>query len=520
MRMKRKGGKQLKRNASDFLKRMKTIPEEKVVLHMLRKVIAVLLVLAILPAGAFACTAVYIGSNLTEDGSTIFARLEEFTSDEGWPKLFDVIPEGAHAAGEAYTGCYGFTWTFTHDSYGYTAFRDNNSRGVCPDCGGTHVHTPYQAGGTNSRGVSVTATETLVGKEAIEAIDPYNRESGIEEAEIPTVLLSEASSAREAMLLLTSIYATTGAYGAGSVIVADSDEAWYIENGSGSQYIAVRLNADLAFVCPNISVIGLTDLNDTENVAASDRLIETAVRAGTFTGDAESGLIDYAASYDNAPDSTFLRLAAGLNALSGENAYPQDLTSSGIEGSAFRISNVDPDGKTVPPYSGIRLKGKQGIRDVMAFFQQEPISRHRSLETHIFQIRDHTAHGTVEWISMADNRSSVFVPWYPMETTEVLANFHAETAMPEHAAERPAEGLYYQTENGDWGLYPDGWRDSWYWVFSMLEHIARDDENTAAYIRERMDALQDEICASGVNGNSAAEICRRTALDLLSEFGR
>ena len=88
---------------------------------MLKKMLAVLLVLALLPAGAFACTAVCIGSNLTEDGSTIFARLEEYYSDEGWPKLFDVIPEGVHAAGEVYNGCYGFTWTFTHDSYGYTA---------------------------------------------------------------------------------------------------------------------------------------------------------------------------------------------------------------------------------------------------------------------------------------------------------------------------------------------------------------------------------------------------------------
>ena len=85
---------------------------------MLKKMVAILFVLAILPAEALACTAIYIGSNLTADGSTIFARLEEYYSDEGWPKLFDVIPEGAYAAGEGYTGCYGFTWTFTHDSYG------------------------------------------------------------------------------------------------------------------------------------------------------------------------------------------------------------------------------------------------------------------------------------------------------------------------------------------------------------------------------------------------------------------
>jgi hypothetical protein len=137
-----------------------------------------------------------------------------------------------------------------------------------------------------------TATETLVGKEAIKAVDPYNTESGIEEAEIPTILLSEASSAREAMLLLTSIYETIGAFDGGSVMVGDADEVWYIENHSGKQYIAVRLNEEVMFVCPNISVIGLVDLKDTENVAASAGLIGTAVRAGTFAGDAEAGLIE------------------------------------------------------------------------------------------------------------------------------------------------------------------------------------------------------------------------------------
>lgn len=487
---------------------------------MLKKAVAVLLVLFILPKEAFACTAIYIGSNLTADESTIFARLEEYISDEEWPKLFDVIPEGTHAAGDGYAGCYGFTWTFTHDSYGYTAFCDNNSQGICPDCGGTHAHTPYQAGGTNSKGVSVTATETLVGKEAVQAVDPYNTKSGIEEAEIPTILLSEASSAHEAMLLLTSIYETVGAFDGGSVIVGDADEVWYIENHSGKQYIAVRLNEEMMFVCPNISVIGLVNLNDTEHVAASGGLIETAVRAGTFVGDAEAGLIDYAASYDDAPDSAYLRLAAGLNAMSGEKMYPEDLTPSGITGRAIRISNVDSEGKTVSPYTNIRVKGKPDVRDVMAFYQQAPISRYRSLETHIFQISDHTDHGTVEWISMADNRSSAFVPFYPMATAEVFENFHTETAMPEYTAEKPAEGLFYEMQDGTWGLYPDGWRDSWYWVFSMLEHIARADEDAAVYIRKRMDALQDEICASGGIWDSAAEICWGTALDLLSEFGR
>ena len=73
---------------------------------------------------------------------------------------------------------------------------------------------------------------------------------------------------------------------------------------------------------------------------------------------------------------------------------------------------------------------------------------------------------------------------------------------------------------GTWGIYPDGWRNSWYWVFTMLEHIAAEDEAAAVTIREKMDALQDEICAGGETGNRAAEKCWHAALDLLSDFGR
>ena len=168
------------------------------------RICSVLLVLAVLirPIQVSACTEIYLGAGLTDDGSMIFGRLEEFDSDIGWPKTFDAVPSGLHKAGEEYLGCYGFRWVFTHDSYGYTAFCDNISKGVCPDCGGTHEHTPYQAGGTNEKGLSVSATETLIGKEEIAAVDPFNTDSGIEEAEIPTILLSEAATAREAMDLL------------------------------------------------------------------------------------------------------------------------------------------------------------------------------------------------------------------------------------------------------------------------------------------------------------------------------
>ncbi len=121
--------------------------------------IACAMTLAVVPS-AFACTALYVGSDLTEDGTTMFGRIEDLGTND-YNKLFNISPAGKHTAGEVYEGCYGFTHTFTHDSYRYTARRDDNGLGVCPDCDSTHEHTPYEEAGTNEKGVMVSATESL-----------------------------------------------------------------------------------------------------------------------------------------------------------------------------------------------------------------------------------------------------------------------------------------------------------------------------------------------------------------------
>lgn len=105
--------------------------------------IACAMTLVVVPS-AFACTALYVGSDLTEDGTTMFGRIEDLGTND-YNKLFNISPAGKHTAGEVYEGCYGFTYTFTHDSYRYTARRDDNGLGVCPDCDSTHEHTAAMA---------------------------------------------------------------------------------------------------------------------------------------------------------------------------------------------------------------------------------------------------------------------------------------------------------------------------------------------------------------------------------------
>ena len=110
--------------------------------------LVIALVLCMSSVSGMACTAIYVGSNLTEDGSTMFARSEDISNS--YNKVFYVSPAGNHKAGEEYEGCHymgdetyhGFKYTFTKDSYSYTAFSDDKGAAVenyCPDCGSNHI---------------------------------------------------------------------------------------------------------------------------------------------------------------------------------------------------------------------------------------------------------------------------------------------------------------------------------------------------------------------------------------------
>ena len=80
-----------------------------------------------MPEVAFACTGVIVGSDLTEDGSTIFGRTEDLETNHN--KAYVI-----HEAGEykkdstikdvSYDEENGYSYTFTKDSYRFTAVHD------------------------------------------------------------------------------------------------------------------------------------------------------------------------------------------------------------------------------------------------------------------------------------------------------------------------------------------------------------------------------------------------------------
>lgn len=463
------------------------------------------LALCLSAVGASACTAIYVGSDFTADGSTMFARSEDISNS--YNKVYYVAPAGQHKAGEVYQGCYGFTYTFQKDSYGYTAFSDDNLSGYCPDCGGEHAHTPYQAGGTSEMGLTVTATETLSGgAKAIKAVDPFNGETGIEEAEIPTVLLSECATAKEAVELLLSIYDNVGAQGGSGIFIADNTETWYIENVSGKQYIALKLSESVAFAVPNQSAIGLIDLDD-ENVVASANLIAVAKEAGTYVGDEAANTIDYIASYlpDQKANSRYMSALKHFNA--AFNKAAEEVTAAD-----YAISNVDAEGNIVPFYTNIVVDRAFTVADVVGYYDIPGIGSTGNLEIHIFQTFEEDSNtDTVEWVAMDNGCWNVFVPYYPMLTTDVYEAYKLGTASATFVQEQPAEGLYYATTGRvrdaegkrvtveGFKVLPENWADSMYWTFDALSNLCEfggvSDEQKAD-VEAKLAELQQQAYAA------------------------
>ena len=484
---------------------------------------------------ASACTTIYVGANRTQEGTKFIARSEDYGSDMN--KLWFVSEAGAYSG--TYRGCpaYGpFTYELSHPSYRFTYFKnDNVYDGVCPECGEENAqHASYTEFGTNEKGVSVSATETISGTDAVLAVDPYRdagwaqengKPAGIEEGDIPTVLLSEAASAREALDLLLSIYDTYGCADGAGLFITDQQESWYIENCSGTQYVAIKLNDDLLFLEPNMAIIGSVDLDDTENVVASLKLIETAKAAGTFTGDEVENIINFRASYAGRLDSADKRLVEGLNYLN--SAYSYDAEKLVADNSSFTISNLDASSAIVPLYTNISADRTLTVDDILNYYKLSTIAKSGNQEIEIFQIfKDRPMeYTTVGWVAVGDLACNVFVPYYPMLIDAVYEGYQAGTPVVRFTTEKPTEGLFYPyakrsynwetgevTTTDGYRILPEGWEKSYYWSFEILNDYVRyfvkedgspmvsDADKT--YIKAKLNALQQEFYKDFVSMNT------------------
>ena len=470
---------------------------------------------------ASACTTIYVGAEKTVEKTPFVARTEDY----GWNynKQWFVMPEGKWAKGDTFLGCPGygeFEWKFTHDSYRFTYFTNDQYQGTCPECGQENAtHPSYTEFGTNEKGVSLSATETIYGNDAIggntkkniTGVDPFVKTKvdgkvGIEETDIPTIILSEADSAKAGVDLLLNIYKDYGAYFASGVFICDQNETWYIENCSGTQYVAIKVPDDMIFLEPNMAVIGRVDLDD-KNIIASDKLIEMAQKGGTFVGDADKNIIDFRASYAGRLDRVDQRMVDGLNYLNKNYNYTAEQLLA--DNTRFTISNVNDKDEQVGLYTNIKADRTLDKNDVFGYYKLSSIGKPSNQDIEIFQLfkdKDITT-GTVGWVGVGNMSNNVFVPYYPMlltDSKDMYEGYQATLPAVQKVAERPADAsaFFVNDKKGGFAVYPEGWRNSYYFSFEGLGGYIADAEaitGTAVsaadkqYVQDKMTALQNEF---------------------------
>lgn len=470
---------------------------------------------------ASACTTIYVGADQTQEKTPFVARTEDY----GWNynKQWFVMPQGQWKQGDTFLGCPGygeFEWKFTHDSYRFTYFTNDQYQGTCPECGQENAtHPSYTEFGTNEKGVSVSATETIYGNDAIggntkqniTGVDPFVKvkvdgKVGIEETDIPTIILSEADSAKAGVDLLLNIYKDYGAYFASGVFICDQNETWYIENCSGTQYVAIKVPDSMIFLEPNMAVIGRVDLDDA-NIIASDKLIEVAQKGGTFVGDADKNIIDFRASYAGRLDRVDQRMVDGLNYLNKNYNYTAEQLLA--DNTRFTISNVNDKDEQVGLYTNIKADRTLDKNDVFGYYKLSSIGKPSNQDIEIFQLfkNNDVTTGTVGWVGVGNMSNNVFVPYYPMlltDSKDMYEGYQATLPAVQKVTERPADAnaFFVNDKKGGFAVYPEGWRNSYYFSFEGLGGYIADAEaitGTAVsaadkqYVQDKMTALQNEF---------------------------
>ena len=298
--------------------------------------------------------------------------------------------------------------------------------------------------------------------------------------------------------------------------------------GRFGKHIALKLNANVAFAVPNQSVIGLIDLDDTENVIASENLIAIAKQAGTYVGDENANTIDYVASY-NPEQVANSRMVSALKHFNAAAAKDEPANAD------YTISNVDAEGNIVPLYSNIVLDRAFSIEDIVGYYNIDGIGATGNLEIHAFQIfAEDALTDTIEWVAMDHGCYNVFVPYYPMLTTDTYAGYQVSTLPATFTQEQPTEGLYYATtgrirnEAGErvtvegFKVLPENWADSYYWTFDALSNLAVSGaltEEEIATVEAKLAELQADayaLCAelkTAAAGEDAAAACTKLSAD-------
>jgi len=387
---------------------------------VIKKIALAVLGLSCYAASSFACSTIIVGKQASTDGSIIVARNED--GDKGnHPVHYVRHPAIAK----------GFLFVSVQDNKFKYQMPDNlMSYTGMPDFDGKD-HS-YEEVGINAAGVSMSATETIYSSDKALKADPYVADTGITESEVTSILLPQMKTARQGVELLGHIIETTGAAEGFGIAFADKNEVWYLENGGGHHWVAVRIPEDSYFVSANQGRIHEVNLNDANNVMYSKDLADFAVTHGLAQARTD-GQFNFFAAYteDGANDVTYnYRRVWTMQKL----LTPSAASNSFQDGNAPLF--LKPDHKlSVVDVETVLQNHYQGQGDQYDMYttnnpttKYRPISVYRAQESHAVQMRDNLPApiANIENINLGMTALGIYVPFYQGAT--IPAEYQLGTA--------------------------------------------------------------------------------------------
>ncbi|XER07696.1 Dipeptidase [Sporomusa rhizae] len=366
--------------------------------YVKRILFAVFLCLACGNMYVFACTAVYVGKDVSTDGSTIIARSED-QSVGAYNKLFLVVPRVENTPGRTLTDVNGFSMPLPATTYKYTMIPDNCDAG----------DGLYPASCSNECGVSVTGTVSAAPNDKVRQADPFV-EQGLREASLTAAVAACVTTAREGVEKLTSLVETYGSAEGNIVMIADQQEAWLIEIYSGHQWAAQKMPTNKVAVFGNQFMLGTVDATDKENFLRSKDLFTLADQFGFAKR--INGKVHLALTY-GAPISDY----SNTRSWGGHHLLAPSTDGGPYNHDTFYELFYTPDHKVSPLEVMDVLRYRYEGTNLDASLPQNKwtvrtVGVERQSEVHVLQIKEEypRACSALQWLCMGNAEHSVFIP--------------------------------------------------------------------------------------------------------------
>ncbi|WP_246183986.1 C69 family dipeptidase [Pandoraea anhela] len=359
----------------------------------------------VLPREGLTCTTIIVGKGASIDGSIIVARNADAPSAKDWAADFVYHPpsKGGYVVQSRFQNT--FSYRMPENLTGYSGLPQPGTGGLS-----------FEEAGFNDYGVGISATETIFSNDRVLKVDPYRKRDGVVEEVIPSILLPQAKSAREGVILLGQLIDRYGSGEGFGIAFVDKDEAWYFENAGGHRWVAVRVPDDAYFVSANQSRIGVIDVADTANVIASRDLVDFAQRNGLFDPQQDKAF-NFRKVFGR--DNDFDRVYNYPRIVEVQSSFSPDRDNRHREVNDFddfikpanKLSVTDVARALSGYYAGT-AQDPYTSRNPSATVR--PVSVYRAYQSHILQVRPALpmplAH--VQYIDFGISALGIYVPFY------------------------------------------------------------------------------------------------------------